>query len=75
MGYLQQGYWAVFKKSSLAWPGGLRLGAKNSAWLELALARLAFVEPGPASVEPRVIARLAFIRLAITTLASVAIAA
>jgi hypothetical protein len=75
MGYLQQGYWAVVKKSNLAWPGGLRLGAKNSAWLELAWARLASAEPGPASVEPRVIARLAFIRLAITTLASVATAA
>jgi uncharacterized protein (DUF1810 family) len=75
MGYLQLGYWVVVKKSSLAWPGGLRLGAKNSAWLELAWVRLASAEPGPASVELRVIARLAFIRLAVARLASVATAA
>lgn len=75
MKYLQQGYWAVVKKSSLAWPGGPGLGAKNSAWLELTWARFASAGPGPVSAEPRVIARLAFIRLAFARLASVATAA
>lgn len=63
------------KERNLAWPGGLRLGAKNSTWLEVALVRLAFTEPGPASVEPRVITRLAFVRLAAVRLASAATAA
>jgi hypothetical protein len=75
LGYLQLSYWVVVKKSSLAWPEGLKLGAMNSACLELTWVRLASAEPGPASVEPRVIARLAFIRLAIARLASVATAA
>ena len=64
MGYLQGGCcWTVFKIRNLAWPGGLRLGAKNSARFEVAWARLAFAGPGPASVEPKVITRLAFVRL------------
>ena len=67
----------MFKERNLAWPGGLRPGAKNSAWLELALVRFAFAfaEPGPAYVESIVITVLAFIRLAAATLASAATAA
>lgn len=60
----------VFKKRILAWPEGLSLGAKNSAWLDPAMVRLAFAEPVSASIEPRAIAKLA-----ITTPASAATAA
>lgn len=65
----------MFNQRKLAWPGGLRLGAKNSAWLDLALVRLAFAVPAPASVGPRVITRLAFVGLAAARLASAATAA